>query len=631
MYDIIFVGEKNNNWEDLKKKFPSAKHAQTLLDAKRKAFTKMFWVVWDELNLDPNFKFDHKIEEYDYEYKHVFKNGSYYDGVCLFSKKHDFSQKEIDYRFFLNKKEIDLQISYPLIYDKFVVSSYEDYCKALESATTNFVWIIPDDVVVDNNFNFECQVPTWDKDMVHVFKNKDYYDGIFICHKTNVVSKREFDHRFFLKKTEVDVVASIPARYDMFFVKSYEDYTNALEKSNTQFFWIVPNNLEILETFDFDHQVPTWERDIIHIFKNGIYFDGVFVCHKENKVSQKEFDHRFFLKKKEIDTVATLPKTYDKFYVNDYNDYCDALEKSTTEFLWVIPTNVDVLDTFEFDYQLPAWERDVIHVFKNGEHNDGVFVCHQDLKVAKREFEYYWFMKKNEVDVQASMPHPYDIVFISYQEPNADENYAELCERFPRAKRVHGVKGIHQAHIAAAKECSTDMIWIVDGDAVIVDDFNFDYQVPKWQRDQVYVWRSQNPVNDMVYGYGGVKLFPRKETINMDTSKPDMTTSISPKFNAVKEISNITAFNTGPFETWKSAFRECCKLASKVIDRQKSEETDERLKIWTTVGRDKKYGEHALAGARAGMMYGSANKGNVEALKKINDFDWLKEQFNGNV
>ena len=41
----------------------------------------------------------------------------------------------------------------------------------------------------------------------------------------------------------------------------------------------------------------------------------------------------------------------------------------------------------------------------------------------------------------------YDIVFISYQEPNADENYNKLLKRFPLAKRVHGVKGIHQAHI----------------------------------------------------------------------------------------------------------------------------------------------------------------------------------------
>ena len=65
----------------------------------------------------------------------------------------------------------------------------------------------------------------------------------------------------------------------------------------------------------------------------------------------------------------------------------------------------------------------------------------------------------------------YDIVFISYQEPNADENYGKLKERFPLAKRLHGVKGIHQAHIAAAKKCFTKMFWIVDGDAIIENNF----------------------------------------------------------------------------------------------------------------------------------------------------------------
>lgn len=218
----------------------------------------------------------------------------------------------------------------------------------------------------------------------------------------------------------------------------------------------------------------------------------------------------------------------------------------------------------------------------------------------------------------------YDIVFISYEEPNADENYALLRERFPMAKRVHGVKGIHQAHILAAKKCFTKMFWIVDGDAKVLDSFNFDYVVTDWDLDCVHVWRSQNPVNDLVYGYGGIKLFPRKLTINMDTSKPDMTTSISSKFKPVKELSNITAFNTDPFNTWKSAFRECAKLSSKTIDRQKNEETEQRLKTWCTVGEDRPYGSYALAGARAGCEFGLSD--NID-LKLINDFDWLKEQF----
>jgi hypothetical protein len=89
----------------------------------------------------------------------------------------------------------------------------------------------------------------------------------------------------------------------------------------------------------------------------------------------------------------------------------------------------------------------------------------------------------------------YDIVFISYQEINADENWNLLKQRFPFARRTHGVTGIHQAHIAAARKCFTDMVWIVDGDAKIVDTFNFDYKPT--DTDYVYVWRSQNPVNDL--------------------------------------------------------------------------------------------------------------------------------------
>ena len=222
----------------------------------------------------------------------------------------------------------------------------------------------------------------------------------------------------------------------------------------------------------------------------------------------------------------------------------------------------------------------------------------------------------------------YDIVFISYQEPDADQNYAKLKKRFPLAKRVHGVKGIHQAHISAAKKCFTSMFWIVDGDAHIVDEFNFDYEVPNHQLDHVHVWRARNAVNALVYGYGGVKLFPRQMTLDMDISKPDMTTSISRKFKAVQELANITVFNTDPFNTWKGAFRECCKLASHVIDRQKDVETEKRLNTWCTRGKTNPFGEYAIRGAIEGKAYGEKYKHSPDDLRKINDFDWLMEQFN---
>ena len=218
----------------------------------------------------------------------------------------------------------------------------------------------------------------------------------------------------------------------------------------------------------------------------------------------------------------------------------------------------------------------------------------------------------------------YDIIFISHGEANAENNWEILKDQFPMAKRVKDVDGIHQAHIAAAKKCFTKMFWVVDGDAELSRGFEFDYEVSEWDLETVHVWRSINPINNLEYGYGGVKLLPRSLTLNMDISIPDMTTSISDKFKVIDEVSNITAFDTDSFSTWKSAFRECAKLASKTINRQEEGETNERLETWTTYATGS-YKRDALRGANAGMQFGLSNSSN---LNLINNFDWLKEQFN---
>jgi len=221
----------------------------------------------------------------------------------------------------------------------------------------------------------------------------------------------------------------------------------------------------------------------------------------------------------------------------------------------------------------------------------------------------------------------YDIIFVSYNEPNADKNWDLLKSRFPSAKRVDGVKGIHQAHIKAAKKCFTKMFWVVDADAELLDNFSFDYEVDEYNLDTVHVWRSQNPVNDLVYGFGGVKLLPRTKTLKMDTSKPDMTTSISNSFKAINETSNVTAFNTDPFSAWRSGFRECAKLASQTIDRQLNSETLERLEIWCNQGVNRPFGIDAIKGAKEGRKFGEEHKDNVAELQKINNFEWLLEKF----
>jgi hypothetical protein len=130
-----------------------------------------------------------------------------------------------------------------------------------------------------------------------------------------------------------------------------------------------------------------------------------------------------------------------------------------------------------------------------------------------------------------------------------------------------------------------------------------------------------------MYGYGGVKLLPKKLCKNLNQDSCDVTTSISEHFQAMPEISNVTRFNSDSFSAWKSGFRECAKLASGSIERHNDNENQRRLDIWCNQGANDIYGIDAIRGAKQGKEFGEKNRDNLEELKKINDFDWLKTEF----
>ena len=347
----------------------------------------------------------------------------------------------------------------------------------------------------------------------------------------------------------------------------------------------------------------------------------IFYVSKEkiNDVSWQQFRSRFPSAQK-IENV----KTFDNIR-----------KKAFTKFFWVVWSDLVISDKFDLSYRIPKWDEEYVHVWKNDKYFDGICLFSKNANIVQKEFDYRFFTNKKEIDFQGSTPKPFDIVFISFDEKDADANFEKLKERFPRIKRVHGVKGIHNAHKEAARISDTEMFWVVDADANVLKKFNFEFEyIPYYNQNErkivyntVHVWKSVNPVNGLVYGYGGVKLLPRELTLNMDVGSPDMTTSISKDFKLMPKISNATEFNVDEFSTWRSAFRECVKLASKTIDRAYDEETEERLMIWCALGATQPFGEYSLGGAKAGKRYGELHIANKEMLLKINDFEWLEEQF----
>ena len=294
----------------------------------------------------------------------------------------------------------------------------------------------------------------------------------------------------------------------------------------------------------------------------------------------------------------------------------------------------NIVDSKLVDYISPIFKVEYNKDLPSVNYNSDYIVPWHDL-----QYEHTWYLEGSEEKIWAvklcavedskgekdmgtiSLILPrLDVIFISYHESNADKNWERVLEKAPWAKRVDGVDGIFNAHKTAAKLANTDMFFVVDGDAWLVDNWTFDFQPNIFDRDCAYVWSSMNPVNDLTYQNGGVKLF--NKSILMRQKKwttLDMFTGIMPKIKAEDTVSCITTFNVDEFSTWRSAFRESVKL---YMTNQMS-----KLTAWLNSDVNKPFGEFAVLGSWSGSQYAKENKDNHSALLKINDYKWLEKRF----
>jgi len=238
-----------------------------------------------------------------------------------------------------------------------------------------------------------------------------------------------------------------------------------------------------------------------------------------------------------------------------------------------------------------------------------------------------------------------DIIFLTNGEPFADDHWEILFRRFPHAKRVSGVTGFLEAHLACAAASSTQYFYVVDADAVITANFNFDF-VPRdteqWpgvaENTCIHIWHSQNPVNGLVYGYGGVKLFSKAIFANYMATREtaiyvDMTCALGAPIIVHPELSNMTYYNYDPFTTWRSAFREATKLKSNILKNPDDFDSISRLHIWTTIGDLNQYGEYSIQGALDGASFkylpiiNSDQATGIINISAINDIEFLKELY----
>lgn len=220
----------------------------------------------------------------------------------------------------------------------------------------------------------------------------------------------------------------------------------------------------------------------------------------------------------------------------------------------------------------------------------------------------------------------FDAIFLSYDEPAADRNWLRVLRRFPSARRVHGVRGLHEAHRECARVARTEHFYLIDADAELLPEARLETAgLELSSPHRAYLWRSRNAVNGLVTGFGGVKLIGRASLASF-TSELDLTVGAA-EFATVDETASVNRFNQSPLHAWRGAFRECARLAGGVLQRHSDEERARRLRSWTSVGADMPFGSWCLQGARQGVEFGRRHYGCARELARLNDYDALAEMF----
>ena len=210
-----------------------------------------------------------------------------------------------------------------------------------------------------------------------------------------------------------------------------------------------------------------------------------------------------------------------------------------------------------------------------------------------------------------------DCIYLSYDEPNKEQHWAQIKNMVPWAVRVDGVKGSDAAHKAAAELSNTERFILIDGDNLPDPGFfNQTLHFPSADYENaVFRWRARNSINGLMYGNGGLSSWTREFVHRMRTHEAsdgalenDVEFCFDPRYWAMHDCYSTTHPDGSARQAWRAGFREGVKMC---LDRGQRPGVDDfadqvhqrnldHLTIWHNIGADTPYGHWAIAGARQG-------------------------------
>lgn len=537
--------------------------------------------------------------------------------------------------------------------------------RCLTKAKTRKFWVVSSENDY-TDFDFAWHAEPWQGYMTHVFgsqwnkwsdtflinkwefeRNSKWAKGIeefpnlnFVKNQT-VRASDDANNIYYVEWGNPESVAQLEqlkAKYPNIkvtrFVDNYLDtFKRIMSTATTEYVWII-NSICNYSKFDFSWQPEAWQAEMIHVFASGFEKRGdTFYINvamfKQQMVELEMLDWFNVINYCTDQHVYRWPAPHH-YYTGD--DLITEVKNYQFEFPYAVFSTYPEIQTAP---EMCLWSKKD-RIAERYTASGCVSVIPRDVKSEIRT-QIYDYPYVNTQNLDYMCEDSLDIIYLSNGEPEADKWYNHLCDvlaqedtGFPtlrydnRVKRVDGVNGRLASAQAAANSSNTPWFFVVTGKLEVNKDFDWTWQPDYWQGPKHYIFDAVNPVNGLRYGHQAMVAW--NKTLILNTTQPGLDLTMSQPHEHVPLMSGTAHFNSDPWTTWRTSFREVVKMRL-FSETQPTVETSYRLKTWLNKAEGNN-AEWCLRGASDAVAYYDEVAGEYTELMRSFDWDWLREYYN---
>ena len=500
---------------------------------------------------------------------------------------------------------------------------------ARQLTRTRYFWWI--NYLTDyTGFDFLYEPVPWESEQVHVWPSQHQANGDTLLCPKHTVADTNYDHPVLVRHTGVPVVGidhgtgvGYPCDYTTRFIDNYlGTLRRILARVEAESVWVVSSVCDY-SGFDFTWHPSEWQQDMLHVFASN----------------EQKFGDTFY-----VNVASFLDKTknlkiLEWFDTLHFVEDISVPRRTIPQIKYSEDTVVDTIWAYEFKEpavhvyrdnltaDIPAinlWQESTRTIVSLSEDNSQAIVP-RDAKnyLRTQAYDYPYIDRSYRKSTTSQLQ---DIVFISYDEPDADANWEILYNRFPRARRVDGVAGMEQALEAAAEASDTPWYYAVFAKTKLCETFNFDFVPDYFQQPKHYIFNSLNTVNGLEYGHMGIVMYNCEGIRSVNKlGQFGLDYTMSFPNESIPILSCLGSFDQTPYHTWRTAFREAGKLAY-FESVKPTVDGAYRLDTWSTHATGA-YADWSLTGARDGVEFVKDSDYELASIKQAFRWEWLRDYF----